>query len=320
MIARCTVPKRLVTNKRSSDDRAGLSQGRNRRERGHLVERSGYARAVSSSVGPAREETPAGALLRWAGSKRAILPALIAGLPERYERYVEPFAGSACLFFAAQPRRAVLGDANQQLVGFYRTLRHRPSAVADAVAALPRDPEAYYEIRGLDPAALSATDRAARFLYLNRMAFNGVYRTNRKGRFNVPLGTRVGAFPTAEKIEAAARALRTATLVSADFEVTIAHVGPGDFVYLDPPYSRSPDGNYGVYGYGSFDGRDLERLIEVVLEIDRRGARFLLSYTDTPQLTAALRHFRVEHVAVTTQVGGPRSRRSTREEILVSNA
>lgn len=263
-------------------------------------------------------EEPA-VLLRWAGSKRAILPALLDRVPPSYCRYIEPFVGSACLFFSLAPPRAVLTDLNTELIRFYRTLRHRPKDVGRALAALPRDANTYYAIRAHDPRQLPAVERAARFLYLNRMAFNGVYRTNRRGQFNVPLGRRVGAFPQPGKITAAGRLLRNATLLAGDFEVALDDVVPGDFVYLDPPYSRSPADNYGVYGYGSFDGRHLDRLLNAVMEIDRRGAHFLLSYTDSQGLADRLSTFRIEHVAVTAQVGGRRERRSTREEVLVSN-
>jgi DNA adenine methylase len=258
-------------------------------------------------------------LLRWAGSKRAILPALLARAPLSFSRYIEPFAGSACLFFSLAPRRGVLADINAELVGFYRTIRAQPRPVAQELHSLGRDETSYYEIRARDPTRLRAAERAARFLYLNRMAFNGVYRTNRRGEFNVPVGRRVGAFPIEDRIVTVAGRLRGATLVTGDFECALEDVAAGDFVYLDPPYSRSPAGNYGVYGYGSFDGRDLNRLLDAAVEIDRRGAAFLLSYADVPELTSRLSKFKIERVAVTAQVGGARTRRSTREEVLVSN-
>lgn len=258
-------------------------------------------------------------LLRWAGSKRAILSVLLQRVPASFTRYIEPFAGSACLFFSLAPRRAVLADLNTELIGFYRTLRAQPRTVSQALHSLACDESSYYEIRARDPARLCAAERAARFLYLNRMAFNGVYRTNRRGEFNVPRGRRGGAFPTEGRMVSVAGRLRSATLVAADFECVLRDVAPGDFVYLDPPYSRSPAGNYGVYGYGSFDGRDLDRLLDAAVEIDRRGAAFVLSYTDAPELTSRLSRFHVERVAVTAQVGGAQARRSTREEVLVSN-
>jgi DNA adenine methylase len=276
-----------------------------------------YPHAVSDRV-RITEPVPV-PLLRWAGSKRTIVPSLLGRVPHSFTRYIEPFAGSACLFFSVAPRRAILGDLNSHLISFYRTLRSQPRPLARALHGLGVDKASYYEIRSMDPCDLRAVDRAARFLYLNRMSFNGVYRTNRQGRFNVPMGRRVGALPSENMIVAAASRLRRASLVTGDFQDALEHVRAGDFVYLDPPYSRSPAGNYGVYGYGSFDRRDLARLVEVVLEIDRRGATFLLSYADVPELTHRLANFTIDRVAVTAQVGGTTARRSTRQEVLVSN-
>ncbi len=258
-------------------------------------------------------------LLRWAGSKRALLHELRSWVPDSFARYIEPFAGSACLFFALAPERAVLGDLNEELIAFYRQTRRRPTPVIERLEEMPRDRTSYYAIRAERPGDLEADMRAARFLYLNRMAFNGVYRTNRQGQFNVPLGKRVGAFPSRERIVSCSRLLRRAKLVAGDFEQTLVDVGPSDFVYLDPPYSRSPEGNHGVYGYGSFDRRELNRLLEALGEIDRCGARFLLSYAAAPEVVSRLDDYRVGTLAVTAQVGGRRSRRSTRDELLVTN-
>lgn len=199
-------------------------------------------------------------------------------------------------------------------------MRRRPGEVRSLVERLPRDPASYYDVRARDPKKMRAIDRAARFFYLNRMAFNGVYRTNRKGEFNVPIGSRVGAMPTEQSVVASARVLRCAQLIAGDFQGALEEVKRDDFVYLDPPYTRSPAGNYGVYGYGSFDGGDLNRLVEAVNDIDRRGASFLLSYRDAPELSKQLGRYRIDHVFVTAQVGGRRARRSTRNELLVSNA
>lgn len=135
-----------------------------------------------------QENTACGPVFRWAGSKRQLVPTLIANAPDDFGAYIEPFAGSACLFFALQPERAVLGDFNTALIGAYRVIATAPRAVARALSAMPTDPAFYYELRSRDAALLSRVERAARFIYLNRFSFNGVYRTNLQGGFNVPRG------------------------------------------------------------------------------------------------------------------------------------
>jgi DNA adenine methylase len=273
-----------------------------------------YSRAVSSvaAVHP---------LLRWAGSKRGLLAELTARTPEGLSRYIEPFAGSACLFFELAPGRAVLGDMNHELITTYRVVRDEPHAVAAQVHAWGHDPETYYAVRALDRANLGEIETAARFIYLNRLCFNGVYRTNRRGQFNVPYGSRPGAVPHRERFVACAELLGNAELRAGDFADTVADAdaGEGDFVYLDPPYSRAVSDAYGVYGYGSFDAGDLDRLLTCLRDLDRRGAKVLLSYTHNPRLAELGERWRIEEVAVRSQVGGVVTRRSTRRELLVAN-
>jgi DNA adenine methylase len=271
------------------------------------IERSGH---VDGAVRP---------VLRWAGSKRTLLDELVARSPREFTRYVEPFAGSACLFLALRPTVAVLGDSNHELMSFYRTFRWRPYEVLATATGWPTTLESYTAIRSLVPDEMPAVEAAARFLYLNRLAFNGVYRTNRQGRFNVPMGRNGGGFPDRKSVSHVARLLRRAELTATDFEVTVRGVGEGDFVYLDPPYSRSPEGNWGVYGYGSFSGVDLERFVAALDEMNTAGARFLVSYTSSAELLSATSAYGVTSIAVRTQVGGKVKSRSVRRELLISN-
>ena len=137
--------------------------------------------------------------LRWAGSKRGLLPILQSFWKPSDKRYLEPFAGSACLFFALRPPRAVLGDLNSDLISTYLELKYRVTDVVEQLALLPNPgKEEYLRLRTLDPKVLARAERAARFIYLNRFCFNGIYRTNLQGRFNVPFsGQRCGVVPGA---------------------------------------------------------------------------------------------------------------------------
>jgi DNA adenine methylase len=268
---------------------------------------------------PQRIEGAVRPILRWAGSKRALLGELVARAPREFDRYVEPFVGSACLFLALRPSRALLGDINRDLMNFYRTFRWRPHEVLATARTWPSTRESYLAIRRRAPDELTAVECAARFLYLNRLAFNGVYRTNRLGGFNVPMGKNGGSFPDMDVASRAARMLRRAQLLAGDFETTLSNVRDGDFVYLDPPYSRSSKGNWGVYGYGSFSGEDLDRFVVALGALDSAGARFLVSYTSSPDLLSATSAYRVSTIAVRTQVGGSARSRSVRRELLISN-
>src|SRR5262249_1939745 len=140
-----------------------------------------------------------------------------------------------------------------------------------------RGKRAYYEVRAIDPRKLSATKRAAQFVYLNRFSFNGVYRTNRKGIFNVPFGSKSGQLPTKDQLVAVSRFIARASFKRADFETAMKRAKQGDFIYLDPPYLKRGR-NRGEYGLHSFSTDDIDRLIKATKAASRRGATVLLSY------------------------------------------
>ena len=150
--------------------------------------------------------------LRWAGSKRRLLGVLQTFWTKKHKRYVEPFAGSACLFFAIRPPKAILGDLNPELVRTYREVKYRLPAVLEELHKIPlNSADEYKRLRSTDPGSLRSSVRAARFIYLNRYCFNGIYRTNLQGQFNVPFsGRRCGNFPEDESFEKCARHLRVA--------------------------------------------------------------------------------------------------------------
>lgn len=258
--------------------------------------------------------------LRWAGSKRLLLKRLALLAPANFDRYVEPFAGSAALFFRLQPRAALLADLNSELISFYQVLSTRPAHVAREAAKFDADGDDYYEVRAMNPEDLSATRRAARFLYLNRFCFNGVYRTNSLGKFNVPRGTRTGALPGRDELMLASVALRAAKIQACDFESTLRQARMGDFVYIDPPYFTRLGIKPGEYGYGSLGGlADLDRLIEALRSLSSRGVRYLLSYSHSRTLIRALQPEWVGYVRVNrTVAAGPVHRKESRE-LLITN-
>src|SRR5580658_9292846 len=157
--------------------------------------------------------------LRWAGSKRRLLPTLQTFWTEKHKRYVEPFAGSACLFFAIKPPKAILGDLNPELIATYMEVKHRIGGVLEELRKLPAaDRHEYGRLRKADPKAMTKARRAARFIYLNRYCFNGIYRTNLKGQFNVPYsGVRCGSVPADSVFEKSSKRLRNARFMNADF-------------------------------------------------------------------------------------------------------
>jgi DNA adenine methylase len=205
---------------------------------------------------------PPAPFLKWAGGKRQLLERILQVVPGEMDTYYEPFVGGGALFFALAGarrfRRAVLADANRELILCYEAVRDDVDGVIRALRPHRYDRRIYYQVRAQDPARLSAAARAARLIYLNRCGYNGLYRVNSRGLFNVPFGRYRNPVICDEiKLRAAAAALQSATLVCQDFAVTVAAATPGDFVYLDPPYvPLSPTSSFTAYAQRGFDAAE----------------------------------------------------------------
>ncbi|MCC4115347.1 Dam family site-specific DNA-(adenine-N6)-methyltransferase [Aromatoleum toluclasticum] len=253
-------------------------------------------------------------ILRWAGSKRQILPKLTSLTPHIGGRYIEPFCGSACLFLSLNPARALLGDVNPHLVSAYRALQVGPEAVASILTGWDVDKETYLQLRAL-PTGADATFDAAKFLYLNRYCFNGVYRENRQGQFNVPFGGyRTGPLPSIEELRQFSARLQNAELYCGDFAHAVQGANANDFIYLDPPYYYGSVRNRGEYGWNAFSDTDVERLIEEVRSAHERGVRILISYNQAHTLRTALPGWRLTYAPVRRSVAGfSKGRKSVRE-------
>lgn len=163
--------------------------------------------------------------LRWAGSKRQLIPILIKYWDNQYFRYVEPFAGSASLFFSLSPSRALLGDINAELMATYEQVKHNLQSILSALKTMKRGRQSYLRLRSVDPLSLTPSMRAARFIYLNRFCFNGLYRTNRAGQFNVPYGgDKSGVIPSDDSFRRCSLCLQQAELVVGSFDATLVRV------------------------------------------------------------------------------------------------
>ena len=259
--------------------------------------------------------------LRWAGSKRKLVNRLSEYYPSGARRYVEPFVGSACLFFSIAPSKAILGDLNRELVSTYLEIKHRVDAVASELSGLRRSRDRYIKYRKQNPAKLSPAARAVRFIYLNRYCFNGLYRTNMKGEFNVPYGGKgTGRLPSAEQLRSVSTALSSARFVCGDFRRTLKLVQPGDFVYMDPPFATAERRVFREYDKSIFSGTDLLRLRIWLDHLHKIGAKFLVSYAECDESEWLSRGFCKEYVTVRRNIAGFAKHRVKSSEILISNS
>jgi DNA adenine methylase len=260
-------------------------------------------------------------LLRWAGSKKRSLPSIKPYVPKHAERYVELFAGSACLFFALAPKRAVLNDTNIELVRFYKVVARHPSRVYASFVQIPRTSRIYYKVRANYGSELNPIRRAANFLYLNRNCFNGIYRTNVRGEFNVPFSeSRVAPYPTKDEVGEASRLLSKAVLRCEDFQVVCRRdLRRGDFAYLDPPYYRPIKRVFVEYSAEPFDGTDITRLQKTLQQIDRSKASFLLSYPKCAASERIARDWNSASISVRRTIAGDVASRRRDRELLIFN-
>jgi len=289
---------------------------------GSTMPESRYYGQGAFSFGNPLEGTPiqrAKPFLRWAGSKRKQLPRLIQFWSDSHLRYIEPFAGSACLFFEVAPNQAVLGDKNASLIEVYRIVRDQPVRLFNRLWRIKRDAETYYRWRDKPQAKLDPETRALRFLYLNRNCFNGIYRTNSSGDFNVPMGRKAGAYFSQADLLLCSALLKRAKLVAGDFQRTLQHVRSGDFVYLDPPYAVKSRRVFREYGATLFDTPDIERMAASLSGIVQTGADFLVSYADCKESRKIAHQWNAIRLPIRRHVAGFIGNRRHAYEWLISN-
>jgi DNA adenine methylase len=259
--------------------------------------------------------------LKWVGGKGQLLEQFRDLLPGKVGRYFEPFLGGGALFFARAPRRAVLADVNEELVDCYRAIKDSVEDVICALLEHKYDKDHYYEVRLRGPESLSLPRRAARTIFLNRSGYNGLYRVNSSGRFNVPFGRH--ANPTlcdASNLRACSKALQGVELVCSDFAAAVRAANAGDFVYFDPPYVPvSATASFTQYAAGRFGWPEQQELARVFAKLAGRGVSVMLSNSDTPEVRGLYAGFRIDRVAAARSVNSKPDRRGKVAEIVVRN-
>jgi DNA adenine methylase len=262
--------------------------------------------------------------VKWVGGKSFLVPEILPRLPAKINTYYEPFVGGGAVFFALAAegrfKRAVLGDANEELMITYETIAVNVEAVIRALKEHVYEEKHYYEVRAQKPRTMNSINRATRFVYLNKTCFNGLHRVNRKGEFNVPFGRHTN--PTIcdeENLRACSAALKLVTFTSLDFEKTVLVAKRGDAVYTDPPYFPvSVTANFTTYTAGGFSLADQARLRDVAKKLDARGVHVLLSNSDTPLTRKLYRGFKIEEVQAPRRVNSKASKRGNVGELLIS--
>ena len=263
-------------------------------------------------------------IVKWAGGKSRLLDELTARSPRRFRRYFEPFLGGAALYFRLAPRFGVLSDCNADLINMYRCVAWNVEAVIRRLARHRDDhTEAhYYKMRerwNTDGQLAADVDRAAAFIYLNKTCYNGLWRVNSRGKFNVPVGRydEPSIFdPVA--MRAASKLLQRAEIAPGHFADAAETARAGDFIYFDPPYHPlSETANFTSYTAGSFGPDDQRELAAIARALVRRGCSVMVSNSDTAFIRDLYKGFRIDEVDCSRAINSKASARGPQRELII---
>ncbi len=263
--------------------------------------------------------------VKWAGGKGALLAELKRRMPKRYKRYVEPFVGGGAFFFSLAPQQACIADTNAELILTYQIIRDNPNALISELARHRYEREYYYQVREWDRrpdfAELPPVVRAARFILLNKTCFNGLYRVNSKGHFNVPFGSYSNPrILDRENLHLCSKALQGTEILHADYTAIEDHLQEGDLVYFDPPYAPlSATSSFTSYTSEGFDANDQVALRDLCVRLDQKGVLFMLSNSSSLWIRELYDRFTVHNVSAPRAINSKAAGRGPVNEIIVTN-
>ena len=264
-------------------------------------------------------------IVKWVGGKRQLMFELIKNMPKSYNRYFEPFIGGGALFFELQPEQAYISDMNEELINLYSVVRDNVYELINDLSKHEVSKEYFLEIRNIDRTEqyteLSDVERASRFIYLNRTCFNGMYRVNSQGQFNVPFGHYKNPRIIDENnLLNCSELLKKTEIKCADFSEILTKVKKGDLVYFDPPYvPLNETSSFTSYTKDGFDINMQFKLRDVCDELDNKGVKFILSNSDTKLVNELYVNYEIKKVFASRQINANADGRGKITEVLVRN-
>ncbi len=268
--------------------------------------------------------------VKWAGGKRQILDKLKKLVPEDFNTYYEPFVGGGALLFDLAPENAVINDSNEELINVFNVLcnEKKYSKMCRYLNRFERkhDEEFYYEVRNIDRNKkkfnrLNDSKRAARTIYLNKACFNGLYRVNSKGEFNVPFGkkTKVNTYDGENLLNVHSYlTLNNISILCTDFEDAVSAAKEGDFVYFDPPYD-SDTSTFNSYTEDGFNKDEQRRLAKVFRELDKKGVKVMLSNHNTILIKELYKDYNFHVIEAKRSINSNGKKRGKVEEVIITN-
>lgn len=268
-------------------------------------------------------------ILKWVGGKRQLLKVIESYIPEEFNTYYEPFFGGGAVFFAIQPKQAKINDASKELINVYKQIKNHSKRLIEILKVHEKNhsKEYYYQIRKLDRNAsyekLNDLEKAARFIYLNKTCFNGLYRVNKSNQFNTPIGKyKNPLICDEENIIQVGKLFKNNKVVISnnDFEKFLKDAKKGDFVYLDPPYDPISDSSsFTAYQSNGFEREEQIRLKNVCDALNNKGIKFLLSNSDTAFINDLYKDYKIVKVLARRSVNSKADKRNEIYEVLIMN-
>lgn len=285
---------------------------------------NGYRKYCISDILQHTAKDKARPFLKWVGGKSQLLHEILPKLPNSFDDYLEPFIGGGALFFALQPSHAKLNDSNYELINAYKQVRDNPSLLLASleIHSLKHSLEYFYEIRSLDVNKMNDVDRAARLIYLNKTCYNGLYRVNKKGEFNVPAGQyKNPKIYDIDNIEACSLALRNTELFCCDYSDFLKkHTKKNSFIYLDPPYIPVSDfSDFDRYTEKKFKIGEQQKLSMLFTTLAEKGANLLLSNSANPLSEYFYADHKINIVEANRYINSVGNRRGKINEVLIES-
>jgi DNA adenine methylase len=266
-------------------------------------------------------------ILKWAGGKRQLIPEIINLFPNDYKQrtYHEPFFGSGAVFFKIKPKKGSINDINSRLMKFYKIVRDKPEELIKEAGKYPYHKSTYYKLRDhFNNGELNPVEEAALLLYFNKTGFNGLYRENSKGQFNVPFGRYKNPTIVPEnKIRKASKILKNIEILNQDFSYVQEYVEPGDLCYFDPPYQPVSDtANFTSYFADGFELDDQIKLLNTCIELNEKEVYFVLSNSYVEpiiEMYEPVEDFRIVPVEARRSINSKANNRGPVKESLITN-
>lgn len=277
-----------------------------------------------------REKTLPRPFVKWVGGKRQLL-SQFRGLglyPSEFNdadcRYFEPFVGGGAVFFDLQPKKATISDLNSELITTYLVIRDNVEPLIESLKEHIYDKDYFLKMRAMNPAEMSELDVASRFIYLNRTCFNGMYRVNSKGQFNVPFGRYKNPIICDEdNLRAVSKTLKDVEILNADYKDAVSKAKTGDFVYFDPPYYPvSPTSSFTSYTKDGFAEKEQTELRDTFAELSNRGCYVMLSNSDTTfirNIYSGLKNVTITTVNAGRSINSKAAGRGKITELVITN-